>query len=83
MFDIGTPEVVVIILVALVVLGPKKLPEVVRAVGKAIRELKRSLHAANDAISGEDERIEPKEHADAHSKTEGAREADSRKENGT
>jgi Tat protein translocase TatB subunit len=41
MFGIGTPELLVIIVVALIVLGPDRLPEVARAVGKALSELRR------------------------------------------
>ena len=36
MFGIGMPEVAVIIVVALLVLGPKRLPEVARALGKGL-----------------------------------------------
>ena len=41
MGNLGGMEVVVILLVALVVLGPKKLPEAARQVGRALTELKR------------------------------------------
>jgi Tat protein translocase TatB subunit len=40
-FNVGTPELLVILLVALIVLGPNKLPEVARQVGKAIGEIRR------------------------------------------
>ena len=41
--SIGPMELVVILVIALVVLGPKKLPEVGRSVGKGMREFKESL----------------------------------------
>jgi len=36
MFNVGMPELVVILVVALIVLGPKRLPEVARTLGKAM-----------------------------------------------
>jgi Tat protein translocase TatB subunit len=39
--NVGTPEMLVILVVALLVLGPNKLPEVARQVGKAMGEIRR------------------------------------------
>ena len=44
---IGFPELVVILVIALIVLGPKKLPEAGRAMGKGLREFKDSLNGVN------------------------------------
>jgi sec-independent protein translocase protein TatA len=45
--NVGAPELIVILVIALLVLGPKKLPEVGRSVGRGMREFKDSL-AGND-----------------------------------
>jgi sec-independent protein translocase protein TatA len=44
----GPLELMVILVVALIVLGPQKLPEAARSVGKGMRELKQSLTADDD-----------------------------------
>ncbi|MGL1861773.1 MAG: Sec-independent protein translocase protein TatB [Pseudodesulfovibrio sp.] len=41
MFGIGGPELLIICVVALVVIGPKKLPEMLRSLGKGVAEFKR------------------------------------------
>ena len=46
--NIGAPELIVILVIALLVLGPKKLPEVGRSVGKGMREFKESLSGESE-----------------------------------
>lgn len=43
MMNIGPMELVLVLVIALIVIGPKKLPEAGRAVGKGLREFKESL----------------------------------------
>ncbi len=50
--NIGPMELIVVLVIALVILGPKKLPEVGRSVGHGIREFK-------DSISGGSHDEEP------------------------
>jgi sec-independent protein translocase protein TatA len=52
--NIGPMELVVVLAIALIVLGPKKLPEVGRSVGNGLREFKESL--TGDRRDDEDER---------------------------
>ncbi len=42
-FNIGFPELVVVLVVALIVLGPKKLPDFGRSLGNGLREFKDSI----------------------------------------
>jgi sec-independent protein translocase protein TatA len=53
--NVGPLELVVILAIALIVLGPKKLPEVGRSIGKGMREFKESLNGETDH-EDEDER---------------------------
>ena len=41
--SIGAPELIVILILALVILGPKKLPEAGRGLGKSMREFKAAI----------------------------------------
>jgi sec-independent protein translocase protein TatA len=53
----GPMELIVILVVALIVLGPKKLPEAARSVGRGMREFKESISGLDDDLDDEpDER---------------------------
>lgn len=54
MGPIGLPELVIIFIVALIIFGPRKLPELGRSLGKSIQEFKR---ASNELRSTLDEEI--------------------------
>ena len=60
--SIGMPELIVIFLIALVIFGPRKLPELGRSLGKGIAEFKR---ASNELQSTLEEEIRLEERADA------------------
>ena len=58
MFGIGMPELAVIIVVALVVLGPKRLPEVARSLGKGLAEFRRLTGDVNKELDAARHMIE-------------------------
>ena len=57
-FGIGLPEMVLIFVVALLVFGPKKLPEIGRSLGKAIRGFQDASKEFQDEIKKEAQQIE-------------------------
>jgi len=48
--NVGFPELMLILALALIIFGPGKLPEVGRAVGKSIREFKGAMNKAENDI---------------------------------
>ncbi|GEM_PF-783533 len=58
MFGIGGPELLIIVVVALIVIGPAKLPQMMRSLGKGIAEFKRM---SNDVKSTLDHEIQQAE----------------------
>jgi len=55
MFGMGMPEVILILAVGLIVIGPKKLPELAKSLGKGIVEFKRATQEFRDTIDVNDE----------------------------
>ena len=51
MFGISSIELLVILIIALVIIGPKKLPEVARTIGKGFSELKRAMDGMKDTVN--------------------------------
>jgi Tat protein translocase TatB subunit len=53
MFGIGLPELIVILALALIVVGPEKLPELARSLAKGVMELKKTANSLRDSIQEE------------------------------
>ena len=59
MFGIGMPELLVILVVALIVLGPKRLPEIARSLGKGMAEFRRASTEFQRTLSASIEETPP------------------------
>ena len=55
MFGIGPQELIVILIIGLLVLGPKRLPEIARSLGKGLTEFRRASNDLRQSLALEDE----------------------------
>ncbi len=60
MIGIGMPEFILIAIVALIVFGPKKLPELAKSMGKAVREFKKATSELKETMQVDTELTEVK-----------------------
>lgn len=58
-FNIGAPELIVILVIALLIIGPGKLPDVGSALGKSIREFRKASTDVEDATKIDTSPIPP------------------------
>lgn len=60
MFGVGPQELLVVLIVGLLVLGPKRLPEIARSLGKGLAEFRRASSDLRQSLALDDE---PRRHA--------------------
>ncbi len=60
MFGIGMPELILIAVVALIVLGPKKLPDLAKSMGRAVREFRKATSELKETLQVDEEFSEVK-----------------------
>ncbi|MGD8256887.1 MAG: Sec-independent protein translocase protein TatB [Desulfobacterales bacterium] len=60
MFGIGMPEMLLILAIALIVIGPKKLPDLAKSLGRAMREFKKATNEFKETMQIDSELSEVK-----------------------
>ena len=58
MFGLGLPELIIIFVIALLVFGPKKLPDLGKSVGRAMSEFKKAQQEFQESVQAEMKEVE-------------------------
>lgn len=70
--SIGMPELVIILVIALIIFGPRKLPELGKSLGKSINEFKKASTELQNTLEKEIQLEEQKEKEEVRAKTAAA-----------
>jgi Tat protein translocase TatB subunit len=76
MFGIGLPELIVIMVVALLVVGPSKLPELARSLGKTFQEFRRIADDVKETLEEETTDVKTSSEQRAENKEKPEKESD-------
>ncbi len=63
-FNIGAPELIIVLVIALLIFGPKRLPSLGRQLGSGMREFKDSITGRHDSDDDDDDTPAPQERRD-------------------
>ena len=73
MFGLGMQELIVIFVIALLIFGPKKLPDLGRSLGRGLAEFKRASEELKEGLTAELMAEEEKAKASAHEEQQAAK----------
>ena len=57
--NIGLPEIIIILVIVLLVFGPRRLPEMAKGIGQSVREFRKGIRDMKDEVTGDDEDKKP------------------------
>lgn len=53
---LGLPEIIIILVIVLLVFGPRRLPEMAKGIGQSVREFRKGIRDMKDEITGDDDK---------------------------
>ena len=65
--NIGLPEIIIILVIVLLVFGPRRLPEMAKGIGQSVREFRKGIRDMKDEVTSDDEDKKPSK--DSHVST--------------